>query len=124
MKRTLLDELGQILPNLDAARMRVLATVSNTPGICMSEVSETLDMNLKLVHFHTRTLADGYLSRQALGLLVITHCSDDRRKRRLKLTPLGLKVAKIISPLNVPISDDLILSRDENQMDIFGGKNL
>ncbi|MEY8239989.1 MAG: hypothetical protein RPT25_06565 [Cycloclasticus sp.] len=120
--RTLLDEIGQILPNLDAARMRVLAIVSDVPGICMSEVAETLDMDLSTVHFHTRTLGDGYLNRESFGLLKITKCSADKRKRLLKLTHLGIQVAKIIQPLNVAINDEMKLKKDESQLDLLNLK--
>ncbi len=117
--RTLLDEFAQAWPELTGIHQRLICVVSDHPGLAMNEAAESLDLELTRVWFDAKTLADGQRGRRCFGLLRISECSDDKRRRLLTLTPLGLKAAKLLAPINVAIDDSLKLKRDENQMDLL-----
>ena len=117
--RTLLDEFAQAWPDLSGLQQRIICVVSDHPRIAIGEAATTLDIELNTAWFNAKTLADGQRGRHCYGLLQIARCSDDQRRRLLTLTPLGLKAAKLLAPLNVAVDDSLKLTRGENQLDLL-----
>lgn len=119
--RTLLDELGQLWPNLTANNMRILCEVAKVPGISVGECAETLDLTLNAVYVSARSMSGGYRGCQGMGLITTQKCSDDRRKTLMRPTALGLSAAKILAVLMVAIEEDLKIKRDRNQLDLLTG---
>jgi DNA-binding MarR family transcriptional regulator len=117
--RTLLDEFAQAWPELTGIQQRIICEVSENPGGAIGEAADRLDLDLNTTWFNARTLAEGQRGRRCHGLIRIDKCTDDRRRRLLTLTPLGLKAAKLLAPINVPIEDGLKINKDKNQLDLL-----
>lgn len=119
--RTLLDELGQHWPRLDATNMRILCEVARVPGISMGECAEELDLAISPLFANARAMAGGHRGHKGMGLLTIQKCSEDQRRSLMKPTRLGLKVAKILAPMTEEIGDEMKIKKDENQLDLLTG---
>jgi DNA-binding MarR family transcriptional regulator len=120
--RTLLDEFAQAWPELTGIQQRIICEVAENPGVAIGEAADRLDLDLNTTWFNTQTLAEGQRGRRCFGLIRIDKCTDDGRRRLLTLTPLGLKAAKLLAPINVAIDDSLKIKKDLNQLDLLGGK--
>ncbi len=117
--RTLIDEFRESWPKMNSVQQSLICLVFMHPAISMSEAAEAMNSEVATVHFHARSLGDGIYERESYGILQISQCSADKRKRLLTLTKLGMKAAKLLSPLNIPVNDELKIKPDENQLDLL-----
>lgn len=117
--RTVIDEIRDNWPKLDPVKQSLIGLVYQYPTISMTEAAESLNLDIQALQYQARMLADGYSERESYGFLNIGIGDDDKRERPMKLTKLGMKAAKLLAPLNIPVDDELKITVDENQLDLL-----
>jgi len=122
--RTAIDEIRENWPQLDSQKMNLICLVHQFPDITMTEAAEAMGLSVHALHCQARGLEGGYNGRQGYGFLTIGIGDEDKRERPMKLTSLGMKAAKLLAPLSVPVSEELIIQPgdnplNENQMDLL-----
>lgn len=96
-----LNRLARRYPKLDLQCLCILAMVSESAGLSMSDIAETMGMDHRYVQFHVSMMSTGKKGREKNGLDLVLIEDDlfDKRRKRLRLTEAGERVIKSISPL-------------------------